>query len=140
MKTSHIAAILTLVCLQYGCDQSQVVESCTDSNSEKVAESPIAGEPGQKIGDGGPCGLDDDCVNGACIASTNSFSYGYCYGKDMIGCIVVTEPSPFKAQCAALTKRLYVCGDGEDVTQWGANCASVGDGSFGETYECCDAP
>lgn len=92
------------------------------------------------VGPGGPCDVDTDCADALCVASKNSFSYGYCYAPSMVGCIVVTDPAPQKANCAAMTKRLYVCGDSEDVAKWGQNCVVTDVGALGESYHCCDKP
>lgn len=133
-----------------GCEQTTIVGDCGGEAvmeagapfiiSPPDAAEPDAPEPLPLLGDGAPCDVNDDCANAACIPSTNSFGAGYCYSSAMEGCIVVGEPSPMQAQCAPLSKALYVCGDSTDVLAWDQGCVDVGTGSFDETYHCCNKP
>lgn len=143
-----ICLLMGLAVMGCGCDQTTIItiheETAEAGAPFIVAPAEDAGvdapEPAPLLGDGAPCDVDGDCENAACIPSTNSFGAGYCYSAAMEGCIIVGEPSPMKAQCAALSKVLYVCGDSTDVLAWNQGCADVGTGSFGETYYCCTKP
>lgn len=142
---------LTAMFLAVGCEQTQTTGSCTSGEPfDGGAPLPIIGGDGGTGGEGGqapveplqggaPCDVDAQCASSYCVASKNDWSFGYCYGDVMDGCIVVTEPSPFKAQCAASTKILYVCGTGFDVSQLGT-CDDVATGMLSEHYQCCAKP
>jgi hypothetical protein len=134
---------LGLLLIVLGCEQSQTVGGCGELDTD-TSKSSITNDGGvndgaaELLSDGASCNENDECESAICLPSTNSFGGGYCFSTAMQGCIVVTDPSPMKALCSSVSKRLYTCGD-YDVSLLG-NCADIGVGDYGEHYQCCDKP
>ena len=148
MKKVIVVGMVALL----GCEQTQIVGSCESANdATRLAASPDGGDGGEGFGGSGgsggvgnlaggaPCDNDTQCASLYCVASKNDWTFGYCYGPEMDGCLVVTDPSPHKSSCAALSKVLYVCGDGYDVAQLGT-CTLTSSGTLNEAYHCCNKP
>lgn len=142
-----LVAVLTVGCGDT--TTTQTVEVCTEEAADPFVEgeggmggggSGGAGGSGGSalLGDGASCDDDAQCNSAFCIPSANSFGSGVCFSTAMEGCVVVTDPSPFKAQCALQSKRLYACGN-YDVSLLG-DCTDVGTGNVGEHYQCCTKP
>lgn len=131
-----------------GCEQTQTTqcgndETTADARPPFMAADGAAGEGGSGGSglrvDGQSCDVNAECENAYCVPGKNSFGAGVCFSLGVDGCMVVTEPSPFKALCASLSKRLYTCGSAYDPALLGM-CADVGVGDIGEIYHCCAVP
>jgi hypothetical protein len=97
-------------------------------------------DPVLLFADGSPCDFDAQCTSNTCIGSKNPKASGRCFSIEFNGCLVVTEPSPFKKLCNGSTQILFTCGDAFDAATEFANCEFVGAGKLLEYYHCCPMP
>lgn len=142
--TSAIASVASVVWL--GCSTAPppgpiVVVTVYDASAMDAQDATMPDEDAapEPQADGAPCNIDTDCKSQTCIPSKSEFGIGACFSLALDGCVKVTEPSPFVAQCSSLSLSLFTCGSRYPVELLG-ECTSLGFGSIGEEYHCCKKP